>query len=66
MDIYFSLQVIICYYFYLFCCSNCPRFSRWELIQFSPCVFLNMFTSSIEYFLLNFWCHKYSRLTLYM
>lgn len=33
MDSYFIPQIIIHYYHYLFCCSNCPRFGQWETLK---------------------------------
>lgn len=32
-DSYFTQWIIIFYSYYLFWCSNCPRFGQWELLQ---------------------------------
>lgn len=38
--IYFIVGVIIQYYHYLFCCSDCSSFSHWELFRVGSCLFL--------------------------
>lgn len=49
----FIQWVIICYYYYLFWCSNCPQFGWWESLQEGLCILLKNAHHSLNTSLLS-------------
>lgn len=53
IDVWFIILAVTCSYCYLFCCSRCPLFGHWELLQIEPYILYILFHHFLSISLLS-------------